>query len=451
MFGKRILLILFIFSSGFAANAQDSNRVKLDLTIPLTDFPQNLTSPHRMPSMNQALEWSNSLYDLSFYGIDVLGDNLFIPKNKPASKFRKASNQAFKYGLSLGFSRYGSELPIPLGVWGHEEFHRTVLAINNIHSKNGNWIFHRWDGTVYGVADSTLNMLKNGHNNQLLYSYVAGVQYEIALNEKATLNSFYYQRTFNKNALLLYNAHYVYNYFKFATSPFSDSVKILAPPHESKIASERDYAGADLTAWAYDMFNPNKPYTDRDSFPNGEGVNRRIGFSQLSLEAQEYLIKQKKLSLLNFLNPAIFFIHRIRINPELAFQIFTQYVPTHFGNDIAVYVPVTYKKHNLLVNIHNYSNSSKKGYGIGLSLFQHQLNSKLTADVTAQFWSQPQSFYDNVKIKGVLLSVSTRYAFHKNLSGYFSLTGKTKGWVLGNPYLQSNVSAQLGIRYQLMK
>lgn len=84
-------------------------------------------------------------------------------------------------------------------------------------------------------------------------------------------------------------------------------MKILAPPDESRNPVERDYAGADLTSWAFDMFNPDAPYTSRDPFPGGDGVNRRIGFSDLSQEAQDYLKKQKNLSLLNFINPSIFF------------------------------------------------------------------------------------------------------------------------------------------------
>jgi len=62
--------------------------------------------------------------------------------------------------LFRGFVKYGSELPIPLGVWAHEEFHHSVLGVNGISSKNGNWFLSRWDGTVYGVSDEQLSDLK---------------------------------------------------------------------------------------------------------------------------------------------------------------------------------------------------------------------------------------------------------------------------------------------------
>lgn len=442
------LSLWFITHTTFA---QDTSTYKLRLSVPLVDLPQNYKLPYYVPSMQQSLQWSNDLYELSFWGIDALGDKIFIPKEKANTKGRTIGNAVFKYALGLGFSRYGSELPIPLGVWGHEEFHRSVLGVNNVSSKNGNWLFNRWDGTVYGISDQTLTQLKNENIDNLLYSYVAGVQYEIALNKQTTLNDFYKKRTLTKNALLLYNAWYVYDYFKFSTTSVSDSVKVLAPPHESKNPMERDYAGADLTAWAYDMFNPNEPYSARDSFPGGDGVNRRIGYSDLSPEAQSYLKKQKNLSLLNFLNPAIFFINKIELNNNISFNFFTQYVPTYFGNELSVYVPVKYKKYDLLLDIHNYSNRTTKGFGIGVGLFNYKLTEKIESDAKLNVWNQPKSFFDNTKVLGGQLELSTRYALNDHFNAFISVSGKTKGWTLANPYLNENISVQLGVNYNIRK
>ncbi|HBL75440.1 MAG TPA: hypothetical protein DD458_09460 [Prolixibacteraceae bacterium] len=432
-------------------HGQDTSRYELRLSVPVLDFPQNSSLPYHAPSMNQALELSNDFYEFGFWGIDKLGDRLFISEIKPYSKWRKFSNNLFKYGLGLGFSKYGSELPIPLGVWAHEEFHRSVLGINDISAKNGNWLLNRWDGTVYGVSDAQLGHLKSTNINQLLYSYVAGVQYEIALNEKITLNDFYKKRTLAKNALLLYNAFYVFDYFRFSTSAASDSVKVLAPPNESKNPLERDFAGADLTAWVFDMFNPSAPFSSRESFPNGEGVNRRIGFSDLSSEAQSYLVKQKKMSLLNFLNPAIFFINRIKLNTDFSFNFFTQYSPTHFGNDVAVFLPVQYKKYDLLINVHNYNNKTSNGLGIGLGLYNFRLKEKIESNFTLNMWNQPESFFDNKMIFGGLVNVNTKYYFRKNFAGFVAVEAKTQGWAMDNPHLKNNISVQLGFNYNLVR
>lgn len=448
---KNFQITLVVMIMPFLAFSQDTNKYTLRLNLPLIDVPQNTSLPYTSPSMYQSLELSNDLYELSFFGIDKLGNKLFIPKTKPYSKWRKLSNHLFKYGLSLGFSKYGSELPIPLGVWAHEEFHRSVLGVNSISSKNGNWILDRWDGTVYGVSDSSLSYLKYTKPDQLLYSYVAGVQYEILLNEKTTLHDFYKKRTLAKNALLLYNAYYVYNYFKFSTSPFSDSAKVLSPKHENKNPIERDYAGADLTAWAYDMFNPSASFDSRDSFPGGEGVNRRIGFSDLSTEAEAYLKEQKKLSLLNFVNPAIFFINRIKIGNDFSFNFFAQYAPTHFGNDVALYIPIKCKKYDFLFNVHNYSGKKYTGYGIGLGIYNFDLYKRIEFDFSFNIWDQPKSFFDIKGKPGGAASLTIKYALFKNFVVYSSLVTKTKGWMIGSPYLENNHTSQIGIKYQIVK
>ena len=446
---KVCYLSMLLLVSASLAYGQDTRNYNLRLSLPLFEYPQNITLPYHYPSMDQALDWSGDLYELSFWGIDELGDKLFVSGAGSGSGFRKMSNIVFKYALSLGFSRYGSELPIPLGVWGHEEFHRSVLGVNDISSFNGNWLLHRWDGTVYGISDESLSGLKSASNEQLLYSYVAGVQYEILLNERATLEDFYKRRSMSKAALLLYNAWYVRNYFSFATSAMSDSVKIIAPEHESPDPVQRDFAGADLTAWAYDMFNPDLAYTTRDAFPDGEGVNRRIGFSDLSEEARDYLLRQRKLSLLNFINPGIFFIERIRLHDKFSFSFFLQYVPTHFGNDVAFYLPVQSGKLDILLSTHLYKNRTEQSHGYGIGIYNYPVSDRLQLDLKAAVWNQPESFFGEEMIFGGSAGVKLRFLVSENLSCFVSAAGKTGGWMLGSPYLDSNTSLQVGLGYQV--
>ncbi|MEO6283217.1 MAG: hypothetical protein ABIN80_24080 [Dyadobacter sp.] len=442
------LLIAFWLSTGYAIS-QDSARYQLRLALPFVDLPQNKHLPYRYPSMNQAMEFSADLYELSYLGIDKLGNSLFKPKTKEYTRGRKILNGGFKYLVSLGFAKYGSELPIPLGVWAHEEFHRAVLGVNHIDSKNGNWFPHRWDGTAYGVSDEDLSALKSKDPSQLLYSYVAGVQSEVLLNRKISVQDFYKKRTLAKNALILYNAWYVWDYFKFSASPETDSVKVWAAKNENPDPKERDFAGADLTAWAYDMFSPEKPYTDRDKFPNGEGVNRRVGYSDLSEDAQQYLLKQKKLSLLNFVNPAIFFVNRIPLGKHTSFNFFMQYAPTHFGNNVALMLPVQYRNTDFLLGLHRFSNFKSEGYGLDLGLYHQKLSKRLETDLVAHFWDQPTGFYHDKKLAGGSFQVDGRYRIAGNVSLSVSIVGKTKGWEMGSPYLKSNFSSRFGLTYAL--
>ncbi len=154
---KSIYLGLLLFTAS-ASFAQDPAVYKLRLSYSLLDVPQNLNSTGNYPSMMQSVELSSNLYDLSFWGIDAAGNAII--KNRNNTFGGKIANSGFKYLAGFAFSYYGSELPVPLGVFTHEEFHRSVLGINNLSSRNGNWIFNRWDGTVYGLSDEDLNSLK---------------------------------------------------------------------------------------------------------------------------------------------------------------------------------------------------------------------------------------------------------------------------------------------------
>ncbi len=446
---KVSLIILISILSHRWATAQDSSHYDLRLSIPLIDLPQNRTLLYRYPSMNQATEFSADVYELGFMGIDKVGDKLFKHKNKEYTPAKRILNAGFKYLMGAAYVKYGSELPIPLGVWAHEEFHRSVLGVNKINSKNGNWLPNRWDGTVYGVSDQDLTTLKNNNPNQLLYAYVAGIQSEVMLNRKISVQDFYKKRSLPKNALILYNAWYVWDYFKFSASPATDSVKVWGAKAENPDPTERDFAGADLTAWAYDMFSPDKPFTDRDQFPNGQGVNRRIGYSDLSAEAQQYLAKQKKLAILNFVNPAIIFINRIPLGRHSSFNFFMQYAPTHFGNDISLMVPVQHRNIDLLIGIHKFSNFKSESYGLDLGLYNKPLARHLEADVLIRLWSQPKSFFNDSKESGGALQADLRYLITRYLALNLAFNAKTRGWQIGSPYLDSNVSSHLGLCYSL--
>lgn len=408
---KKLILLTIAIVLFQMVSAQDATVYKLRLSLSLIDFPQNFQSEVRYPSMMQSVDLSNNLYDLSFWGIDALGNAII--RNNRNTMGGKIANTGFKYLLGLAFSKYGSELPIPLGVYTHEEFHRSVLGVYDLKSINGNWVFNRWDGTVYGLTDEQLSELKAENIEGLLYSYVGGVQSENYLTQLNVIRDFYSERTFYKNPFYLYNAYYVWDYFHFSASPKSDSVKILAPPNEDVNPYLRDYAGADLNTWIYDMFSPETPYTDRDPFPEGEGVNRRIGFSDLTEEGKEYLEKQKKLALLNFINPAIFLINRINISPDFGFQFFLQYSPTHFGNDIAVYLPFRVKSYNQMLAIHSYNNHEKGFYGLQYGIYKLKPfeNKNIELGGTLSVWTQPekQSFYDEKGKFGGSLEIESGY------------------------------------------
>ncbi len=434
-----------LFSVG---QAQQESSYRLRLELPLLDLPQNTSLPYRIPSMEQASAWSTGLYELGYWGIDA-GVDALIPTTSDAPFGKRLLNGSVNYLAGLGFARYGSELPVPLGVWAHEEFHRSVLGVNGIAARNGNWIGSRWDGTVYGVSDQQLSDLKAQDLNELLYSYVAGVHAELLSTERIIKDAFHHPRSVNMAPLLLYNSWYVWNYFDFATSAVSDSVKVLAPPHESADPTQRDFAGADLTAWVYDMYLPDEPYTARTPFPNGEGVNRRIGYADLPAEAQQFLKDQRGLTWMNFANPAIAGIDRIRFGGDFAFNVFLQYSPTHFGHMRAVHMPLRIGGKHFHIGAQEFVGPHTKGLGLQLEHSGFKLSQHTTLDLAAAIWEQPKSFTATERITGG----AARAMIGQRMNESFTLTAtaqfKTDGWMLGDPYLNANATFRFGLVYAL--
>jgi hypothetical protein len=65
-------------------------------------------------------------------------------------------------------------------------------------------------------------------------------------------------------------------------------------------------------------------------------------------------------------------------------------------------------------------------------MYNISFSDKIESDFTIDFWNQPESFFNN-------------------LSVLIKLNGKTDGWNMGNPYLNNNVAAQLGLSWNLVE
>lgn len=439
---KKFVPLLAFCLCCYELSSQDTSRYKLRLDLPLFESAQNLSKPYGWPSMNQALGWSSSLYDLSFYGIHRASALLWRRQSTP---LKRAGRKTIEYAAQLLFARYASELPVPLGIWAHEEFHRSVLKTAGIYSHNGNWLPERWDGTVYGVSDQQLKTLKSEHPEILLYSYVAGVHAELAQNKRLVQEDFSYRRHYYKSALILYNSWYVYNYFSFATSALSDSVARIAPRFESESSRQRDFAGADLTSWVWDMYTPGEAYDNRKPFPGGEGVNRRIGFSELSKDGQTFLLEQKKLSLLNFINPSILGVHRIQVGEHFSFLPFVQYFPLHFGNCRNLTLLLSARKMTVMAAYNQYNNLRLQGHGAELGARKEVDDGKTSFNAQVNWWQQPDAFQSSALRSGFSCHAGTTRQVTSVIFLNVSADYKTRGWLLGNPYLDSRFSLNAGI------
>ena len=92
---RKISLFFVLMLALNLVNAQDTTVYKLKLALSLVDFPQNFQSEAKYPSMIQSVELSNDLYDLSFWGIDALG-NLIIKNKQKSGKRKRNHNRHLK-------------------------------------------------------------------------------------------------------------------------------------------------------------------------------------------------------------------------------------------------------------------------------------------------------------------------------------------------------------------
>ena len=68
---------------------------------------------------------------------------------------------------------------------------------------------------------------------------------------------------------------------------------------------ERDFAGLDCTAWAYELTTPDEPYADRGTHPSGVGVDRYRHLDDLSPEGRRVLNQALGLHFLGLLDPGL--------------------------------------------------------------------------------------------------------------------------------------------------
>ena len=146
-------------------------------------------------------------------------------------------------------------------------------------------------------------------------------------------------------------------------------------------------------------------------------------------------------------------INRINIGNDFSFLFFTQCSPTHFGNDIAVFVPFRIKSFNQLLAIHSYNNNEKGFMGLqyGIYGFSPFKDKKFDLGGTVNVWSQPenQGFYDDEGKLGGALEIEAGYKIAKGFAASLTAQYKTEGWMIGNPYLDDKFSFRAGVKYSL--
>ncbi len=438
---------LFILSIGFGQDI--SSYPKLIIDLPVIDAPFIKSQKLGDFSMQQSTAISTDFYSTGHYFI----------KKAFAYKSKEGSNKIWDYGgeaLSLAaFNFLANNAPFGI-TWNHEEYHRSIMTLNKVHSYNDAWqaknAFNPLGATsVSNVSDDELGHFKKDNPLDFIRLKSAGIEAETMLPISLQNNNFYYNLNLpNTITYLIANIGPVI--YLNATTQKTDSIVDYNYEKEFNAnISKRDFAGADFTSWIYDMNRPGEAYEKRGIHPSGNGIKRYVWFTDLAPIEVNYLKKMTNRQLLNLVSPMNFFINDIKLNDEIRFNFGFQHFLTSFGDDTGMRLLINYKKNNFFFAYHNFQNKENTFPAFEAQWLDHPIkigNKSISTSFKTIIGTQPkiQSFTTAENQLLAFLYVKMEYPISKTIFSYISINGKTDGWIAGNPFLKSNLGLQLGMQ-----
>ncbi|HOF16969.1 MAG TPA: hypothetical protein PLF32_04295 [Bacteroidales bacterium] len=453
---KRYLIIILtlISTTSISFTQTTTDTTGLYLEFPLFDIPYQIHASkttgnfffgYANPSMNLALAMSNNLYGSAHWGIT----KIITTK----SEFK---NILFCNLIAVGFDLLTFYTPLGMG-WLHEEYHRAVMTRRGINSFNDMNCFPVGKSLVYvrKVTDENLIMLSDYYKQDFRRLMIAGNEGQFHQIQTLQKNNFYLNQDLPNIALYWMSSMINIGYLNKSGSDAFNKTIDESNKQDGADIGKRDFTGADFTAWADALFYPDKPYSDRGIHPSGVGINRYIKPSQLSSEARSYLRKQGHLHWLNLLSPHLVGFPKIKLKSTEKGNYYGNFAIRHlltpFGNDIALDVFYQTPEYNFFFALHNYNNLHKSFFGLECAIIdQAFLQNKLLISGRTMLWIQPkeQAFLAKKASFGGMLGFRASYGI-KCWYPYIAVEGKTGGWLMGNPFLEKNISMNMGISLRI--
>ncbi len=450
------IFLLFLFKQvSFAQTQNMADTIGLVLDFSLLDLPYqryatNTTGSffagYANPSMPQSMAMSNNLYSSAHY---------CIKKNvKTKNEFLRI---LFSNGIAASFDAITFYIPFGYG-WLHEEYHRAVMTRREINSFNdiNTFPFGQTTVSVRKIKDEDLIRLSNNNTADFIRLQAAGLEGQYYQIQTLQKNNFYNNQDLPHIPFYwlstMTNIIYVN---QSASAEYFDKLIDEANQKEGVDISKRDFTGPDFTAWVNALFNPDRPYEERGLHPSGVGINRYIKPSELSTEELAYLQRQGILQWLNLLSPHLFGFPKIKLKSSEKGDYYGSFAVRHlltpFGNDISLDVFYQTPKNNLFLALHNYNNMNSSFFGIeGAIIDKSYLDNRLLFSGRSIIWIQPknQSFTTDKASLGGMLSIRSSYRVG-HWFPYLEIEGKTNGWVMGNVFLENNISLRCGINLRI--
>jgi hypothetical protein len=451
-----IVLIITFFTIQtylFAQSNEESVYPKLKLDLPLFYFPYQIEamntvghgffSSYANPSMGQSLAMTTNLFSAFHFGLKYFYDNSSL------NEILKVCIYIFGTILGDFFLTY---LPGGDG-WLHEEYHRAVMTRYRINSFNGMNLFPIGAEliSVSNIKDEDLIRLKEESPADMVRLHAAGIEGEYHLINTLQRNNFFYNQGFFNEYFYLMSTLNSHLYILASSTYDHVDVETRKMNEIENTIPIRDFTGYDMTAWVYDLFRPDEPYTARGPHPSGVGINRYRTTEDLTEEELIYLKGQFYWHFVNYLSPMLFGIRSIPLGDRgLTGNFAIRHLLTSFGTDVSAQVFLKYEPFNMAFTYHNYLNYQNYFPAIEAELVDYPLyfgrfGMYLSPRIIIGMQPEDQNFKTgNPEFLG-LFGLRVDFMASRHFLPYIDFTAKTDGWVAGNEYLDNNISLKIGL------
>ena len=424
------ILILGFFSGSFSVAAETK------LTFPILEAPFNFENSYSYPSMRQSLNFSTDFYQGIHSAIET--------RYKDGSRFKRIF-------LDIGFDIFSTWIPLG-SAWVHEEWHRAVMMNRDINSFNDVYYFPILKDSiaVSHVEDQNLIRLKKEHPADQVRMSAAGMEAQSEQNLLINKSHFFFDApTFDVGVLWMNTVGNI-GYLATCGSPAADKSTDDQNISDGGNLKKRDFTGLDCNGWVYDLFRPDEPYTARGTHPSGVGIDRYIGFSDLSDEEKSFLQRQSFLSALSLIDPSLLQWDRFEGNllgHKFEWNFNLKHYLTSFGYTVDANLFYRDGGRKFLFQLHNGFNNVRYFPGLTAEWLDMPLpwpKYSLTSHVT--LWPQPkgQRYDATANTFTALILETLGYQWTTDKRFLLGFDAKTPGWIAGNVFLDKNFTLWTG-------
>lgn len=344
--------------------------------------------------------------------------------------------------------------PIPLAnAWVHEEWHRSVMTRHGIGSYDDVNKFPIGDSiiNVSHVDDEDLIALKRDHPADQVRLSAAGMEAQVFQNQRIAENHFFKNVKSEDRVLMWLNALNVGGYMLSCASKDADQTTDDELREEGADVESRDFTGLDCTAWVYDLFRPDEPYTNRGTHPSGVGIKRYIKYSDLNDKEKNFLKRQAGLSYVNFMDPFMFGFDSFKTDfngKTIRWNAKVNHFMTSFGATVDLNLFAEVEGDKYLLTLHNGMTDTRYLPGITVKTFDRPISENWFITAAATVWQQPkdQRIEETKQQTVVDGSVELAYQYSQRFTYYLGVEAKNDGWIAGNVYTDDNVTGWVGTR-----